>query len=289
MPSDLKTYQFKSAAPGPHLLVFGAIHGDEACGPLAIEQCAKLIREDWVALKAGCLTMIPVCNRNAFDQRKRFTEKNLNRVFKKHAVPLSYEERLANRLTVFVESCDYLLDLHSQSSPGKPFIFQDYEDSRTDAFARALGVETAIKGWPEMFESMADLNAGDTVGYAHEKGKTSVLVECGQHKDPRAPGVAHMAIINALIHLDMIEAPDVPVAHPYQTIRGTTIVTVPEEGGHLVKEWKHLQDVSKGQLLAVSGTGRQQITAPYDGVIILPKYAARPKEEWFYIGKREPS
>lgn len=286
MSTPFKTYQFHSTVPGPHLLVFGAIHGNEPCGTLGIEYCAKLIEEKWITLKSGCLTMIPVCNPDAFAKKSRFAEKNLNRVFKKHLNPDSYEEVLANELTDFVDRCDYLLDLHSQSSAGTPFVFQDYDDAKTAAFACAIGAGIVMKGWPEMYADMTALNDGDTVSYAHEKGKTAVVLECGQHQDPHAPGIAYKAIINSLIHLGMIEAPEILAEQQNQIVRGMKVFAVPKEGGHLVQKWKNLEDISKGQELAISNSG-ESIIAPYDGIIILPEYAAKPGAEWFYIGKRE--
>jgi predicted deacylase len=284
-PEKIQVYQYQAATAGPHLLVLGAIHGDEFCGSLAIHQCAKLIDSGQLHLKAGTLTMIPACNPAALQENARFHEENLNRVFKKHVQPETYEARLANILTSYVDACDFMLDLHSQPTAGTPFVFQDYEDNATADFAKALGVEAIVKGWPEMYAGHGDLNAGDTVGYAHEKGKTAILIECGQHVDPRAAGVAYLAIINSLAHFGMIDAPDIH-APAHRIIRGREIVTVPPEGGSLTREWQHLQNITKGQELAVSNTGKA-IIAPYDGVILLPKYKAQPNGEWFYLATEE--
>lgn len=285
MSDIIKSCHFETNVPGPHLLVFGAIHGDETCGAQAAVQCIDDLNAGKLALKVGSLTLVPVCNPAAFTAGKRFTVQNLNRVFKRHAEPAAYEEHLANQLTAYVDQCDVLLDLHSQSSAGTPFVFQDYEDTKTESFAQALGVATILKGWPEMFAAEADLNVGDTVGYAHKQDKTAVLVECGQHLDSQAKDVAYITILNALAHLGMADVMVTANIAP-QTIRAREIVTVPEEGGTLTQKWGHLQDVAKGQALAISATGRV-ITASHEGVVILPKYAAKPKEEWFYLGTRE--
>jgi predicted deacylase len=286
MSDIIKSYYFKSNKPGPHLLVFGAIHGDETCGVSAAKQCIEDLEAGKLALTAGTLTLIPVCNPAAYKLGIRFTEQNLNRVFKKHANPMAYEEHLANELTGFVDQCDVLLDLHSQSSAGAPFVFQDYEDPATENFARNLGVETLLKGWPEMFAG-SDLNAGDSVGYAHGQGKIAVLVECGQHLDPQAKDVAYRTIINSLIHLGMMNAVETEAKIIPKTVRARQVIAVPAEGGTLAQKWGHLQDVVMGQKLAVLEEGAI-IHAPYDCVIILPKYSAKPKEEWFYLGIREP-
>jgi hypothetical protein len=63
---------------------------------------------------------------------------NLNRIFKKHSEPLLYEEKLANILCDYFEGVDVLLDLHSISSEGIPFAFQDYYDNETNAYMKIL-------------------------------------------------------------------------------------------------------------------------------------------------------
>ena len=279
-------FRFKGLKKGPHLLIFGAIHGNEPCGTAGIRKCMELLGNGSLPLLAGTLTLVPVCNPRAFEQKKRFTEENLNRVFCRHDHPKSYEQRLANELTALVDECDYLLDLHSQSSRGQPFVFEDYEDPQTIAFARALGAAIILKGWPEMYADRPDLNAGDTTGYAHAQGKITALIECGQHEDPNGPAVAFAAIGNALAHLGMVNVPKSASNKISTVVRGRKVYAVPLEGGKFTQDWQHLQDVTKGQELAVSGTG-QTIKAPEDSVVILPKKWAGPGEEWFYLGTRE--
>ncbi|MDB5492191.1 MAG: succinylglutamate desuccinylase [Micavibrio sp.] len=286
MSDIIKSYHFETNIPGPHLLVFGAVHGNEPCGSQAAIQCIGDLEAGKLALTAGSLTIVPVCNPAALEKNQRFLEQNLNRVFKTHAEPAAYEEHLAHELTALVDQCDVLLDLHSQGSEGKPFVFQDYEDEKTEGFAQALGVGTILKGWPEMFASEADLNAGDTVGYAHWQGKTAVLVECGQHSDPQAKNVAYKTIMNSMIHLGMLDATGAADRIIPEIIRAQKIVTVPDEGWTLRQKWGHLQDVGKDQVLASNAAG-QELKAPCDGVVILPKYAAKKGEEWFYLGIRE--
>jgi predicted deacylase len=279
-------FRLKGLKEGPHLLIFGAIHGNEPCGAAGIGKCIELLKTRFWQLQAGTLTLVPVCNPRAFEQKKRYTEENLNRVFCKHDHPKSYEQGLANELTALVDECDYLLDLHSQSSKGQPFVFEDYEDPQTIAFARTLGPAIILKGWPEMYADRPDLNAGDTTGYAHAQGKITALIECGQHDDPGGPAIAFAAIENALAHLGMIDAVKAAANKISTVVRGRKVYTVPPEGGKLTQNWQHLQDVANGQELAVSSTG-QTIRAPENSVVILPKSWAGPGEEWFYLGTRE--
>ncbi len=56
-----------------------------------------------------------------------------------------------------------------------------------------------------------------------------------------------------------------------------------EHDATLAKPWKHLDYVSKGEVMAFLGNERT-LTAPDDGYIILPKGHAKPGDEWFYFG-----
>ncbi len=108
--------EYHSGNPGKTLLVFGAIHGDEICGPKAIAEVMNEIDSGKIVLKSGKIIFVPVCNPEAFKQNKRFVDVNLNRVFKKHPNPTKYEEKLANILCDFMGDADILLDIHSISS-----------------------------------------------------------------------------------------------------------------------------------------------------------------------------
>src|SRR5688500_5018491 len=146
----IKTNVFDGKEDGPHFLVFGAIHGEEPSGTFGINMAAGLLERGWLQLKAGRLTMVPVCNEKAFNQNKQFIDKNLNRVFRRHANPVAYEEHLANELTRRVDECDYFLDLHTQTSHGSPLVFQESEDKETEAFADAMYVKYRLNGWFEL-------------------------------------------------------------------------------------------------------------------------------------------
>ncbi|MEI6774135.1 MAG: succinylglutamate desuccinylase/aspartoacylase family protein [bacterium] len=89
-------------------------------------------------IQTGQITLIPICNPKAYEADKRYYEVNLNRIFKKHANPEKYEEKLANVLTAYVENNDYLLDLHSMAANGVPCIFEDYMDKKTQEWVKKI-------------------------------------------------------------------------------------------------------------------------------------------------------
>jgi hypothetical protein len=97
-------------------------------------------------------------------------------------------------------------------------------------------------------------------------------------------------IIDSLIHLGMIEAPETNPACEQKIIWMHTVVRNFAEGGALTKRWKHLQSVPDGEILALSNSGRV-ITMHRQGVIILPKNGKNvpPGGELGYLGQPENS
>ncbi len=280
----IASYSFAGLKPGPHLLVMGAVHGDELCGPRAIERVRAEIRDGRLPLECGRVTFVPVANPAAYAVRRRYVEKNLNRIFARHEAPSCEEERIATALCDVVDSCDYLLDIHSFHTPGVPFVFRDYTDATTVAFAENLGFPYVLSGWPELYgtEAASGLNMGDTVQYAHSQGKTAVLVECGQHEEEAAVALAEACIANALRHLGLVGG-GAQVEAPRE-VRFSHVWVMPEQGGKLLRGWQNLDSVVAGEPLAQLADGTL-LVAPRDGAMIMPKQDAVAGEEWFYFGE----
>ena len=77
------------------LLVTGAVHGNERCGPQAIRQAATEIASGALKLEHGRVVFVPVVNRLADYRNVRFVDENLNRIFKYHSDPKTLEQRIA--------------------------------------------------------------------------------------------------------------------------------------------------------------------------------------------------
>lgn len=281
----IESYLFDSGVKGPHLLVLGAIHGDEPCGTYACKRLIEELEQGLYKLNKGLVTFIPVCNPKAFEANTRFVEKNLNRVFKRTLNPKCYEEKLANAIAPFVDDCDYLLDLHSFTAEGDPFVFQDYDGERYESFAKALGVRDIMTGWVEMYEKEGSLNEGDTVSYAHSQGKVGVLVECGQNGHVSSNAVAYKAAHSAMAYLGIVQGVDVEVVENQKSVRMTQLICKNKEGV-MLKPFNHMDFVPKGEKVIQYQDGETFETSE-DLYILMPKMVAELGEEWFYLGKKE--
>ncbi len=279
----IESFEFKGADSGPAVLFFGAIHGNEVCGPTAIRRVMDEISSGSIAMLRGSVTFVPVCNPKACEQHVRYTEENLNRIFRPTENPASYEARLANELCPLVERCDIFLDLHSMTANGEPFIFIDFPSDVTRAFADILGANMAIVGWPELYaRPETEQPSHDTTMYAAEKGKVGLLIECGQHDDPKAVDVAYRAIRNTLIHFGLIDGS--VTTTPPTIIKMERVYFKKSDDQRFLRDWKHLQPVNKGEALFTDETG-SEVVSPLDGYVIMPKEIAKVGEEWMYLGR----
>lgn len=283
--------------PGPSLLVLGAVHGNETCGATAILRFLREVEEGRHELQRGCATLVPVSNPRAYAEGRRFTERNLNRYLVPQAKPDCYEARLGNILCPLIERCDALLDLHSYPDGGPPFAMVGTPNEAERAFAGSLGVATLLTGWEDAYRATGRAaneakDADESIGteeYARRCGKISTTLECGDHTDPEAPGVAYRAILGALAHLGMIAAPptDAPEAPPPARHLVTMEQVFYRDGpGALTRAWRNLDPVRAGDLIARLDNGTE-LRAPKDGVLILPDRHAGDGQEWFYTGRSE--
>lgn len=275
---------FESGSPGRRLVVFGAIHGNEPCGPEAIHRTMEAIERGDITLRQGSVRFVPTCNPLAYKRNVRCIEENLNRVFRKTESPSSYEARLANELCTLLDTeADMLLDIHSTSAPGPMSVFVDYPDDTNDAFARALSPEYILLDWPAVYaRNPHGFKSFCTSDYAHAIGIPGVTVECGQHDDPGSIRVAEKAIFRALSFAGIISL-SVREERPPQKIRMTVVEKKASENDFFAKQWGHLETVKKGETIALRADG-STLSAPEECMMLLPKHHAKAGEEWYYLG-----
>jgi len=298
----LKTYRYDaiaahSARPkGPHLLVLGAVHGNETCGPAGIYQLIQALDTGTIVLDCGRVTLLPIANPQAYQLQRRFVDRNLNRALYAKAEPQAYEDFLDASICNLIESADVLLDLHSYASLGGPFAFLGHTHQQEIDFCRHLGVDNFVYGWADAF-GQANTDPKESMGtveYARSVGVFGTTVECGHHTNEDAPAVALTTILNALLHLQMIDqASDLAInlnikQQPLHQLESQCFVQMQsvfykQASGRLTHPWQHYAEVEAGQQLAVYDSG-DTIIAPTDGYIVLPKLHAAIGGEWFYFG-----
>ena len=308
-----KSVHYATSRPGPRLVVLGAVHGNETCGTRAIERAIEAFDAGTLQLVAGSLTLVPVANPLAYRERRRAGDRNLNRRLAPTDAPREYEDHVANWLCPLLAEHDVLLDLHSFSSPGVPFVFIGPQDNdgalepfahaaREEALALRLGVGRVVDGWLDTYaggtrrrreiaarfpDAALDLDPRYGIGtteYMRSRGGWAVTLECGRHDDPRAPVVAWRALLNTLAHLGLVEADDPPAAVDIQALHLFEVTDRLDAGDSFTRPWTSFDPVAAGETIATRADG-SALQAPVDGHVVFPNPAATPGQEWFYLAR----
>jgi predicted deacylase len=296
----VKTVTYHALEPGKTFAVSGAVHGNERCGADAIARLIADLDNGVAVLKRGTLQLLPVANPRAYQQGVRFVERNLNRYLYPKETKTCYEDHLDPILCAFLDQADILLDLHSYTSQGGPFMFLGGSHSDEVRYARALGVHDFVYGWAEAYGGGggkgSDKESQGTTEYARSKGALAVTLECGQHRNADAADVGYRAILRALLHFEMLD-PACPAALSLSDEEVTPpgeqrcvkmkSVYYGEQDAVMAKPWRHFDFVAKGEPMALL-SGGAILAAPEDGHIILPKGKVGTGDEWFYFGVQVP-
>jgi uncharacterized protein len=310
--THLRAHRFAGLQPGPRLIVTGAVHGNETAGTRGIEAVLREIESGDITIVRGSVTFVPVCNPLAYQLQRRMGDRNLNRRLQPTATPQDNEDRIANVLCRWLAEHEVLLDLHSFRSPGQPFVMRGPANNRgaLEPFAHAdaeaalaahVGPSRIVEGWMAAYaDGVAKRKArGLTPGAVHEdpsygvgtteymrsQGGYGVTLECGQHDDPAAPGVARQAIRQALALLGIAELPLSAPARPFECLRLAEVIDRHHEGDSFVKGWTSFDSLAEGELIAVRADGTE-LRAPAVGHIVFPDVGALPGHEWFYLARK---
>ena len=308
---NLRAHRIAGLAPGPRLIVTGAVHGNETAGTQGIRRVLNEIDHGEIEITRGVVTFVPVCNPLAYNNLRRMGDRNLNRRLQPTATPQDFEDRIAGVLCKWLAEHDVLLDLHSFRSPGRPFVMRGPADNRgsLEPFAHAaaearlaahVGPNRVVEGWMQAYaDGVARRKArGQTPGAVHEdpsygvgtteymrsQGGYGVTLECGQHEDPAAPDVAYHAIRQTLALLSLAELPLEPPQRPAECLRLAEVVDRHAAGDRFAKSWTSFDPLAAGELVAVRADG-SELRAPEAGYIVFPDVSAQPGHEWFYLAQ----
>lgn len=301
----LEAVRFIGLRPGPKLIVTGAVHGNEPCGPAAIRRAIEECRTGRIRILRGEVTFLPVTNPKAFRQKTREGDRNLNRDLRERPLPGDYEDRIGNPICALLRQHDALLDIHSFRQEGEPFVFFGPADNRgaLEPFARAeeemalascLGVSTGIHGWLDNYARLLGIRArlpvpklNVTEGYGTTEfmrfcGGYAVTLECGSHDDPAAADIGYAAIRNTLAQLQLVDAPR-PAPALRDVIEMVEVLLCETEGDRAEAGWRTGDAVKAGAVLARRADGGT-VTAPRDGYIIFPNVAPKLGEAICHFG-----
>ena len=267
----------ESGKPGPQVMVMALTHGNEICGAIALD---RLLRAG-VRPTRGRL-VLAFANVEAFRRfdpanpyASRFVDEDFNRVWTPAVLDgprESVELRRARALRPFIESSDYLLDIHSMLEPSPPvMICGPLEKGIRFAFDVAVPPNIVSDTGHANGTRMRDYGGfGDA-----SSAKNALLVECGQHWEKSAERIAWQTLWRFLRTLDVADRASAdreiePAAAAPRLIRVTDAVIANTAAFRFARSFTGLEVVPhRGDVIAWDGD--QAVRAPYDNcVLVMP-------------------
>ena len=267
-----------SGRPGASVMVQALTHGNEFSGAIALDY---LFRER-VSPARGKL-VLAFANVAAFARfdftdpdRSRYIDEDYNRVWADDVIGGardSAELRRARELRAFVDTADYLLDLHSMHEPCRPIMVCGMLDKGAE-LARRIGVPAHLlidTGHP------AGLRMRDRGGFGDPNSpKNAVLIECGQHWEKSSVDVAIDTTLRFLRATGAVDPAWVESRlklkppREQQVVRVTEPVVAKSMAFRFAKPWKGLEVIPKaGSVVATDGDKTWR--TPYDNcVLVMP-------------------
>ena len=305
---------FTAIQPGKHVLITGAVHGNELAGMHGIRRVIAEIESGQLEIARGSVTLVPVTNPLAYAMKRRVGDRNLNRNLQPMDTPTEFEDHIANWLCPLMAQHEVLLDLHSFQAQGQAFVMVGPEnnsdsleatvhgDTERD-WALRLGVNRAVDGWLGTYAAGVkerraraekrdpatgkrhDLDPKYGVGtteYMRSIGGMALTLECGQHEDPNGPEVAYRAIRNTLALFGLTDDAKPPLAANAEGLHIAKVIDKLDIADTFSHAWQSFDPLKAGDVIGTRANG-EIVTAPKDGCILFPNAIAEAHHEWFYL------
>lgn len=260
---------------GPTSIVLAGVHGDERCGIDALKKILPniLIEKGTVLFGYG--------NPRAIEANKRFTESNLNRLFKDDDLLLeaernSYEYKRAQFLKNYLNQADALLDIHANLTPNsKPFVVCE---ANAKEIVERLPIDLVVSGFDH-------IQPGGTDYYMNTIGKIGICVECGYINDPQSTQIAEKNIIAFLKTRGHIKNGLKPQNQSH--IRIHDMYKIKTNSFTLVKAFNDFEEILKGQTIGIDGG--EKVKAERRCVILFARNREQIGDEAFLLGGKKNS
>jgi succinylglutamate desuccinylase len=178
----------------PEVAIVGGIHGDEPCGPAAVE---ALLDADLAVERPVKLV---VANEKALSRGVRYVDEDLNRAFPGAPDADTHEGRLAHYLLTEIRDCE-VCSLHSTQSYAAPFALVESTSGYARSICPYLSVEALVEtvqysrgrliDYPEVVELECGLQRSATAAENAERLAREFLVATGVLSGEEGPNRRH--------------------------------------------------------------------------------------------------
>ena len=293
---------YTSNRPGPCFVIFGSLHGDEHGGQQALQRVADVLSTEQPTLRGRIVGVLG--NLQAITVKKRFVDRDLNRGWsEEHIARLrdqdpsfdSVEDREQRELADFIDEIEndpnrplVFLDMHSTSAEGLPFTcMPDTIDNLRIALHTPI---PSILGLEETID-------GPLLGLLSDRGFAGIIVEGGQHDNPRTVDILESVIWMLLEALGCLREEDMPVIVTHREVthreRVKSLIhglprvleikyrheTRLDDGFQMAGGFEHYDEIKRAQVIATDNKG--QISSPCDGRVIMPRYLSNSDQGFF--------
>jgi succinylglutamate desuccinylase len=302
--------RYVGSTGGPLFICIGGMHGNEPTGVEAIKEVFHLLKIEpdsnpdfqykgvFIGIRG---------NLAALETRQRFISRDLNRMLtpedlirirKINPEMLANEDRECLELieTINEEITKYnpwltlILDMHTTTADGGIFTIAAGDDmSRT--LAKGLNAPVVL--------GIAEGLIGTTIDFFNRPALNSycIVFEAGNHDDPTGVHRSVAAIVNCMRSIGAVDPKEVD--HRHDGLLNSISFGLPKisrlifhyriQPGEQFKMnpgYQNFQPVTKGEGLAKNDLG--PVTAPVNGLILMPKYQSQGDDGFFIVEVVEP-
>jgi succinylglutamate desuccinylase len=282
-------WQAAGTRPGPHIVVIGGTHGDERTGIEVVKTLQPMFAKEEKKVEKGKLTLV-LGNEEAIKLVKRATipEHNLNRLFSRDHLAGPgldfYESKRAHELAKILATADISIDIHSTSTPSKPFLANLFGAKREKVY-RWFNTETVLAD-PDF---ILGGHQATTDEYVESCGGIGICFETGYEADTSQRSVVTESVLNILADQGLLKAtqPLRPPGRKYKVYQFAKRVFLTDAGFRYAGEFpEEFQEVKKGEVIGYHGDVPE--VAGEDAAIVLQKAPAKwvVGRDIFFLARR---
>jgi len=213
----------------------------------------------------------------AINENKRFSEANLNRMFKERGEisksdQQSYEYKRAQVIKEYLGQYDVLLDIHASTSPESK-VFAICEPIASDII-KYLPLEIIISGFDKV-------EPGGTDYYMNRIGKIGICVECGYLKNSSTKKTAKNCLLAFLKVRGHLKNDLSSVRQSYGQV--TNLYHTKTNKFILSKAFADFEKIKEGQIIGIDGD--KKVVAEKNGFIIFAQNCDKKGTEAFLTGE----